>query len=221
MTTHFWTAVHSQDPFTHSIFEGYWDPFVLTACAEEFDDIDPISWLTMEISTDDGVLLEKKHSINFDRCEHLLAATRISHRLRDPSFIKYLEAITGIKKLQFDTLGGGLHRISPGGLLRPHIDFNVDHQGRWRRVNVLIYLNSCNGGELRFYGADHTPVKAIKPDFNRMVVFVCSETSWHGHPIPLGDGPDRRSIAAYFFTEDPPPDAAPPHSTKFLRTRQD
>jgi hypothetical protein len=36
------------------------------------------------------------------------------------------------------------------------------------------------------------------------VIFETSDHSWHGHPVAAGRW--RRSIAAYFFTEEPPAD---------------
>lgn len=215
-------TITSEVPFWHQIVDGAWAEDWISDARSEFDNITPESWQPAEIKDKEGVILEKKLSIGFDRAAALPAASRFHRAMSHPRFVQKLINVTGIPNLQFDTVGGGLHRIQPGGLLFPHVDFNVDAaRNRWRRVNVLLYLGECNGGELMLYGSDHRPAKAIQPCANRMVVFCTTETSWHGHPIPLGDGPDRKSIASYYFTVERPADAAPPHSTLFLRTPGD
>jgi len=55
----------------------------------------------------------------------------------------------------------------------------------------------------------------IAAQFNRTVLFRTGEDSWHGHPEPLEGDAERRSLAAYYFTADPPPGSAPAHSTVF------
>lgn len=113
----------------------------------------------------------------------------------------------GIDGLTMETVGGGYHCIEPGGFLQMHTDFSISPRtGRYRRLNCLIYLNEDwqdPGGHLQLWD-DAGPVVDIAPEFNRMVVFQTSSRSWHGHPVPAARV--RRSVAAYFFTDEPPPD---------------
>lgn len=208
-----------QDPFPHVVVDNWWTRD-LEYASEEIDRIPESAWQRMRAKVAGGPFVEVKDSISFVWCENFPAVTAIYNRLRDQAFIERLEALTGIEKLHFDTLGGGIHRISPGGMLGVHVDFNVA-AGKWRRVNVLLYLSDCNGGELGLYRSDGVRVKAIKPKPARMVIFECSERSWHGHPEPLGDGPVRKSLAAYYFTQEAPLDAAPQHDTIFLASTLD
>jgi Rps23 Pro-64 3,4-dihydroxylase Tpa1-like proline 4-hydroxylase len=98
--------------------------------------------------------------------------------------------------------GGGIHRVSRGGFLKMHTDFNF-HEAMhlYRRLNVLIYLNPDWreewGGYLSLAGK-----KKIAPEINTMVVFTTDDTSWHGHPEPLDCPEDvhRDAIALYYYS---------------------
>jgi hypothetical protein len=201
-------------PFKYTLLDGWWDPFLLEMVREEITSINEDAWVhTLAKAVKLSTVFENKFVINFERCTATRCISELYNRLRSPAFISWLERVIGISDLHFDPLGGGLHRIAPGGQLGAHIDFNVDAAKRWRRVNVLIYLNQCGvGGELRLFDEEAERV-AISPAFNRMVIFECNEHSWHGHPYPLQGNVDRLSVAAYYFTHEAPPDAKPPHST--------
>lgn len=206
-------------PFRHVVLEDLWDQRLLRMVHKEVSRIDDTAW-THTLARGRGArglaVVEDKRSINFDRCKDTLAIVELHQELASQDFIGRVETWLGLSKLHFDTVGGGLHRIVPGGLLGAHVDFNVDAQLRWRRANVLVYLNECGaGGELKLYGESDEPQVTIAPKFNRTVVFECTESSWHGHPTPLAAGPDRLSVAAYYFTYEKPPVFAEPHSTIF------
>ena len=119
------------------------------------------------------------------------------------------------------TEGGGYHLIRPGGKLAVHADFNQSDDGLYRRLNMLVYLNEGwteeDGGHLELWDREHS-VKRILPIFNRTVVFETSETSFHGHPIPLPGPRSRRSVAAYYFSKETPGDFRHPHTTVWLST---
>ena len=126
--------------------------------------------------------------------------------LSRPRFLRALETITGIDRLLPDPYlhGGGLHLSGPGGILSPHTDF---HHYRavdlYRRINVLVYLNSdwseADGGCLTLYAGD-TAVKTIVPAWGRTVIFQTDDRSVHGFPVPVVDGKWRRSVALYYYT---------------------
>jgi len=82
---------------------------------------------------------------------------------------------------------------------------------------MLVYLNASwgpeNGGELQLWD-DDGPAVTVVPEFNRTVVFRTSGSSWHGHPKPVHGRP-RRSVAAYFYAEEPPPGYVGDHSTRW------
>jgi Rps23 Pro-64 3,4-dihydroxylase Tpa1-like proline 4-hydroxylase len=136
------------------------------------------------------------------------AAVKIIRVASRPEFLLWLEELTGIKGLVPDPYlkGGGVHRIGRGGFLKMHTDFNFHNELRlYRRLNLLLYLNEdwqhvWDGGLYLGKGYE----KYIEPEFNSMVIFETSETSWHGHPEPLRcpDGTHRDSIALYYYTAE-------------------
>lgn len=145
--------------------------------------------------------------------------------LNSAIFLDFLESLTGIQGLIADSrlLGGGLHQIGRGGKLDVHADFNYFEATRLhRRLNVLLYLNDGWkaewGGQLELWTHDMSFCqRSIDPVFNRMVLFATTSTSFHGHPKPLGRpaGVTRKSLALYYYTAYPGPDATEAHSTLF------
>jgi hypothetical protein len=103
-------------------------------------------------------------------------------------------------------LGGGLHEIRPGGLLRVHVDFERHPSGLRRVANLLIYLNqdwnAQWGGALELHGPGF--IESYPPRGGFAVLFLTTPDSWHGHPAPLTCPSDRarRSLALYFYARD-------------------
>lgn len=134
--------------------------------------------------------------------------------LNSPSFLLYLEKLTGIPNLLPDPkmLGGGTHQTLPGGLLRVHADFNVHRVYELhRRINLILYLNRDwkeeYGGHLELWDkAVSTCTERILPIDKRCVIFSTASDTWHGHPHPLTCPPDRarQSIALYYYTNGRP-----------------
>lgn len=98
-------------------------------------------------------------------------------------------------------VGGGLHEIHRGGLLKMHVDFSTHPSGLTRVLNFLIYLNQewdeSWGGALELGNGE---VK-ISPNGGTAVIFETTGRSWHGHPHPLAcpEGKTRRSLALYYY----------------------
>lgn len=149
--------------------------------------------------------------------------------LNSPAILRFLEAMTGIKKLIADPYytGGGLHETKAGGHLGIHADFNV-HKGLnlERRLNLLIYLNEDwlpdYGGNLELW--DQKMEKrwhSVPPLLGRAVVFNTSLDSYHGQPDPVRCPPDRarRSIATYYYTANEAGVSTLPERTTVFKTR--
>ena len=87
-------------------------------------------------------------------------------------------------------MGGGMHNTSNGGYLKMHADFNYNENlGLYRRLNLLIYLNTDwqdnYGGFLEIEDTNKQFFKKVKPDINTTVLFVTDDDSIHGHPVPM------------------------------------
>lgn len=155
----------------------------------------------------------------FLRNEELMkpATLELIRHMKSHSFVAFLEKMTGITDLWVDTTnnGGGCHQIGTGGFLSIHADFNRrSSDGMWRRVNILLYLNEnwddSYGGHLELWNSNVTEmIEKISVPANRLVIFSSSTSSFHGHPDPLQTpvGVYRKSIALYYYTVAPPPNA--------------
>lgn len=199
------------NPFPHIIWTNIFDDTLLTKARLEFGAIPHENWLTYENKH------ERKLATNFANAGE--ACKKVAEILESSEFISMLEKTFNISNLSYSDLGGGLHRILPGGMLDIHVDFNRHDDGRYRRINVLTYLNDdpdpsgdlwlCNN-----WPQDEATVR-IPAKFGYTVAFATSETSWHGHPTPL-IGTERCSLAAYYYTTVKPETYESPHTTIFV-----
>jgi Rps23 Pro-64 3,4-dihydroxylase Tpa1-like proline 4-hydroxylase len=139
---------------------------------------------------------------------------QLSEALAAPSFLADLEHVTGIPNLLADEqlAGGGMHVTGRHGRLDVHVDFNyVEERALHRRLNVLVYLNpeweESWGGAVELW--DQRVAKChrtVFPELGRCVLFETSDISFHGvQPLTCPDGVVRKSFAAYYYTEEPPP----------------
>jgi Rps23 Pro-64 3,4-dihydroxylase Tpa1-like proline 4-hydroxylase len=196
------------DPFPHAVADGWWPDQLLGRVEAEFPGSGDPRWRRYENSQERK--LEGPPPMWGEATRELFR--QIEGRSDE------LEQAFGIPGLSMETVGGGYHLIPPGGYLDVHADFNRSPQtGRFRRLNLLIYLNpgwSDLGGHLELWGAAGREVD-VAPEFNRTVVFETSSKSWHGHPRPATRW--RKSVAAYFFTETQPDGYHTDHSTVWYR----
>jgi len=212
-------------PFPHIIIDNFFDSSILSAAEEELQSFESWGW--------DNTDYVKNHQVNKlftpwnDDSFKLLSdkapnATFVMSYLNSQFTLNFLEKLTGINDLLADHSlgGGGVHKISTGGKLDVHIDFNWHEQMlAHRRINLLLYLNKNWqqewGGNLELWGKDSTSKDVdIQPIFNRAVIFNITDESYHGHPIPLNTPPDvhRLSFAMYYFTKERPHEEInPPH----------
>lgn len=107
-----------------------------------------------------------------------------------------------------DFVGGGLHRGGEGSFLDMHVDFNLHpRHRRWvRDLNILLYLNKdwqpAYGGCLDLRNSITGETVAIEPRFNRMVLMLTKDFTFHGYkPIAFPPGRFRISIATYAYHE--------------------
>jgi hypothetical protein len=196
-------AYQNADPFPHIVIDDFLPPKVLDTCLSQFP-------ARAEEADErfDRKQERMKESFHPDTLPSVARALFYSFNSRP--FVRIVENITGIKGLIPDPyfLGAGFHRISQGGHLSMHADFNHHKpMNLERRVNVLIYLNKGwraeYGGQLELWDQKMTRcVQSVVPLFNRCVIFNTTGESMHGNPQPINhpDGVPRRSIALYYYT---------------------
>lgn len=205
-------------PFPHVVIDDLLPADVVSALLAEFPGVDDPCWRRREEAN------ERKLGLSDDTA--MGPATRqVLAQFNSAPFLDFLSALTGIPGLIVDPhfLGGGLHQIQRGGLLKVHKDFNVHRElGLLRQLNALLYLNTDwnadYGGQLELW--DETTgqcLRRVEPLCNRMVVFATPNGA-HGHPDPLNcpEGRTRRSMALYYYTSPAGRDLTEAHTTVWL-----
>lgn len=122
-------------------------------------------------------------------------------------------------------VGGGMHQTTARGHLDVHVDFNYLAERRWyRRANLLLFFNRGWkpewGGAFELWDADvRVRHHAHLPLFNRCVLFETNDVSYHGvTAVTCPPGQSRKSFAAFYYTQTPPPGwSGGTHSTVFRR----
>jgi Rps23 Pro-64 3,4-dihydroxylase Tpa1-like proline 4-hydroxylase len=195
-------------PFPHIVFTDFFNPRMLDKVVEEFPDLSKTNAIKYDNAN------EKKLA---GKGEYLLGdvTKTLVHFLNSQPFLEFLQELTGIKETLLPDpylIGGGLHEIKAGGLLKVHADFNkhtLMHLDR--RLNVLVYLNKdweeSYGGHFELWDAEmKAAVVKILPLFNTMAIFSTTDFSYHGHPDPLSCPADksRKSLALYYYTNGRP-----------------
>lgn len=201
-------------PFPHIVIDNFIDEKVLNKVLEEFKSYDKWGHDLSESSKNNQI---KKYFSpwNENNVKDIPVFTKlVLDYFNSPEFILQLENLTGIKGLlpDYEFLGGGMHRIDSGGKLSIHIDSNIHSKtGKYRRINLLVYLNKDWkhewGGGLQLWNEDVTKMyHDIDPIFNRAVIFNTTNTSYHGHPHSLNtpNGISRYSLALYYYSDERP-----------------
>jgi Rps23 Pro-64 3,4-dihydroxylase Tpa1-like proline 4-hydroxylase len=199
---------HSAQPYKHIVIDGLFDAQFLRQVAGEFYPLDDPRWSRFHNANEEKLVVSNSE-------QHLPPTVKTFLReLNAEPFLKQLTALTGIEGLIPDPyLGGaGMHCIPRGGRLAIHADFNIHPLMRVdRRLNLLIYLNEdwqeSYGGHLELWDrAMQHCVRRILPIFNRTVLFLTDDFSFHGHPDPLNcpEQHARKSIAMYYYTNGRP-----------------
>ena len=210
------TAYREAHPFPHIALTGLFDKEMLRRLAAEFPNFKHSGGQAVE-EIEGGKYANSDWSSFGKETKAFVAACNSG------SFMSALTALTGIEGLLPDPhlSGGGLHQTGRGGRLKVHADFNVHPSlPLTRRLNMLVYLNdpweeSWNGS-LELWNREMTKAEVVVPPLlGQVVIFTCSDSSFHGLPDPLEcpEGTFRRSLAFYYYTADG--QAPNPHGTLF------
>ena len=206
-------------------FERYKRPFVHWM-ADDFIDDDVVrminaQWPTQAMEVESGVAAKLKGALLFPK-RLPPAAQSLAEALYSPAALESLSARVGMDLLpdpwlhegpDRPMLGGGLHEIHRGGLLKVHVDFEAHPSGLRRVANLLVYLNEDWRDEWGGHLVLHSPAETrrIAPLAGRAVLFRTKPNSWHGHPDPLAcpSNRTRRSLALYYYAKDAGGEARP------------
>ena len=212
--------------FPHFCIDDFLDP----AFAEEVHDAFPAYQEAERLGKSFAAVNEKRKTQITDVRRFPAPIRELHEILASDRFVAQMSFMSGIENLVADPLlaGGGIHETNQGGHLDVHVDFNFNEQsGLYRRLNILVYFNKdwqeSYGGYLDLWDADvERCLGRFAPAFNRAAGFATSAISWHGvTPVRCPPARMRKSFAAYYYTQEPPPGwDGVKHSTVF-RARPD
>jgi Rps23 Pro-64 3,4-dihydroxylase Tpa1-like proline 4-hydroxylase len=208
-------------PFPHVVIDDFLPAPVAQRCVDAFTATPTAAWKHKQ-----GKTSIKSHCSDDEQLHPDLQA--LIYKLNASAFMEFLERLTGIPALIPDPhlFGGGLHRISSGGFLNIHADFNVQERlALDRRLNLLLYLNPGWreewGGALELWDRDMNGcVRRVLPVLNRCVVFATTDWAFHGHPEPLScpDDRTRSSVSMYYYSNGRPAvEVSPRHTTLYQK----
>ncbi len=152
------------------------------------------------------------------------AAGRRFHQVMvSDGFRHFLRATTGFEVFVDEQFfGGGFHQGGDGSFLDMHVDFNVHplHKEWLRTLNILVYLNKDwkpeYDGRLLVKAAPDDEPREIEPVFNRAVIMLTDDHTFHGYRrMSLPAGVTRKSIAAYAY-QAMKPDLVKPRTTGWV-----
>ncbi|MDQ6843221.1 MAG: 2OG-Fe(II) oxygenase [Bacteroidota bacterium] len=190
------------DPFSYVCIDGFLEYSIAASLSENFPSLSQMDILYHGLNENKGEHSSfKSLHVNFKNLRDELASR---------NFVKNIEIISGINSLQTinDRYGAGLHQEGNGSFLDIHIAYNLHPlERRQRRLNLIIFLNKNWQEEWgRLPGVlechEYKCVTRIEPKFNRYVLFICNNISYHGYShITCPASITRKSFYFYFFSK--------------------
>ncbi|MDP4704523.1 MAG: 2OG-Fe(II) oxygenase [Polaribacter sp.] len=134
----------------------------------------------------------------------------VIYAFQDERIVNLVSNICEIEQVFPDTnlYAGGLSLMTKNNFLNPHLDNSHDKdRNRWRVLNLLYYVTPDwkleNGGNLELWptGLEDKQL-TIESKFNRLVVMVTHQKSWHSVSKVLVDNV-RCCVSNYYFSQEP------------------
>lgn len=166
--------------------------------------------------------LERKRTVQPSaHYTNMLPLLTLARDLTRWPWLAFLTHLTGIHNLIADEeqYGAGLHVSDPGDYLQQHLDYSVHPQtGLERRLNLILYLNDCEGGCTELWDRSaRNVVRTVRPKAGRLLLWEAGETAYHGAACVEGSTP-RITLATYYYT-DPRPGCSPRQRALFVPRR--
>lgn len=159
-------------PFRHTFIDDWVSPEMCRAACAEWPNEQWIHWLRYE----------GERGTKYVTKDVLRLTPTCTEIIRDMTKLP-IEKLTGIAETFPDTslYGAGMSWIPTGGELPLHLDSDHHPIASWERsVSAVLYLSECEGGELSLWNAEGNAVeKQIAPRPGRLVLFECTDVSWH------------------------------------------
>src|SRR2546421_4714576 len=182
-------------PFPRVVLDDFLEPALAEGLLAEFPAIDAMP------RSRDYMFGNKRELSSIERAGD--CGRRFAGAMLSADFGDFLRAVSGYEVFVDPHFhGGGFHQGGDGSFLDTHVDFNVHplHPTWVRTLNLLVYLTPDwrdeYGGHLLVRAAPEDQPRSIAPAFNRAVLMLTDERTYHGYRrMSLPAGVTRRSIA--------------------------
>lgn len=202
-------------PFPHVVIDNFLNESVANSLLEDFPS---------------NSVMHRSHHYLFANKYELSAWSKVSDlfsllktELVSKDFQTIISKISGENLFMDANFYGDLHQGINGSFLDMHTDFNVHpyHKNWLHRLNLLIYLNKDwkqeYAGNLRLRWGLEGAVNEIPPLFNRCVIMLSDDTTYHGYnKMTLPKDVTRKSILVHFYKEESPNKVPPKKLTTWV-----
>jgi DNA topoisomerase IB len=227
---HDWEILREQfqnaDPFPSLCIDNFLEENFARKLAQSYPDFTTAQTQGLEFRA-----VNEKRKVQITNPEHFPTEVKQLHEaLASENFIQTMRDLSGIEDLSFDPSfsGGGMHMTDSSGKLDVHVDFNYSEElNRYRRLNILIYLNEDWqedwGGNVEIWDKNVKHCAAsFSPVLNRCVMFATSDISFHGvTAVTSPTGIARKSFAIYLYSKDPAAAMSEEHYSTIFKARPD
>lgn len=209
----------SKKPFKYMVIDNFLPDNIAQELLAEFPNANSNLWNVGYDDSGQPVKLakdnpfEKRMVAISDKNKFPESHRKIFQYFDSQEFLSLLRKITNIDNLLVDTTGrhAGLRGMLDGSHQHIHSDAIIHPQtGLRKRLSAILYLNKewkkSMGGFLEIWNDNMTEcIRKISPDYNRLVVFECTEKSYHGVPetIELEDKNTMRLSLIFSYMSDP------------------
>ena len=175
------------EPWPAWQFDGWWDSDLLAQAHAEAQQIPTHIWDQHDRQGREQIPWESFpwHQVNSE------ALKRVCDTLHSEDFKQMVSGLLQISPLRTEPGWPGLARTGRNSPLGMHTDYGYTPISGWRRVNVICYINpewdESWGGDLQLASSPEGEITSVFPQFNRMVIFPVTRTTYHaysGHTCP-------------------------------------
>jgi len=193
-------------PYSHVVIDNFLNEEIANKLSETFPRPNK-DWWHFHNPIEEKFIYDKLNLMDRDMRKYFLMVSK-------PEFVEIMQKLSGIDNLEIDPYfhGGGIHCHPPGGKLNMHLDYSINPKsGKERRINIIYFLNKEWkeewGGITELWSKGMKACKKkLCPGFNRALVFITYDESWHGLPgyVKCPEGLSRNSLAIYYVSEPRP-----------------
>lgn len=180
-------------PFPHLIIDNFLSINIATEIRKEILNINEEEWDRYENPFKKKYTLRNKY--NFP-----ILLDKLFDDFQSPKFVQQLSNLFGHKLLLDPTRNfWGVHKYKTGDKLDIHVDAGLHPSTKQKKILTFgLYLSNNwsedYGGELELWKGENSSGEnphiselclKVSPIFNRMIIFLCDDFSWHGNPEPI------------------------------------